>query len=97
MVLENRIKALIAVGASVSANCETCLHSASAMALASGADEQQIAAASEIGKKVRAGAASGMDHFIMELNNQARIPRTDGTEFCGCVSDEKSMEVGKNG
>ena len=87
MVLENRIKALIAVGASVSANCQPCLQSASAMALASGADKQQIVAAVEIGKEVRAGAVSGMDNFILELDHKERIPGNTSAVVCGCVSD----------
>jgi Carboxymuconolactone decarboxylase family. len=87
MVLENRIKALIAVGASVSANCHPCLQSASAMAMASGADEQQIVAALEIGKKVRAGGAFGMDNFILELDHKEHIPGNTSAVVCGCVSD----------
>ena len=97
MVLENSIKALIGVGASVSANCQPCLQSAVAMALASGADEQQIEAAIVIGKKVRAGAASGMDNLVLEVDRKEHLSGTISAVSCACVSEEKTMEAGKNG
>jgi AhpD family alkylhydroperoxidase len=50
MELDSRIKALIAVGASITANCQPCLKSTVAMALECGASEQEIAEAIEIGK-----------------------------------------------
>jgi AhpD family alkylhydroperoxidase len=97
MELENRIKALVAVGAAVTANCQPCLQSAAQMALGSGADASEIAIAIEVGKKVRAGASTGMDQFILDLNNLVRISGTTGNSGCGCDSLEKISEAGKNG
>jgi AhpD family alkylhydroperoxidase len=96
MELENRIKALVAVGASVTANCQACLQSTMQMALENGADEFEIAAVIEIGKKVRAGAASRMDHFISCLNVSARAGEKSGNGGCGCNPLVETMEAGKN-
>lgn len=52
MTLDNRIKELIAVGASVTANCQPCLEYHVGEALEKGADGQEIAEAVEVGKMV---------------------------------------------
>jgi len=84
MDLDNRILALIAVGASVSANCQPCLERNVRTALKCGAPLQQIAEAIEIGKRVREGAASKMDKFIMALGDSASVS-ANGTEGgCSC-------------
>lgn len=90
MKLDDRIKALIAVGASITANCQPCLQSTMKMALESGADERGIAEAIEVGKRVRAGAASKMDKFILDLNYA--IPASEATSNggCGCASSENN-------
>jgi AhpD family alkylhydroperoxidase len=97
MDLENRIKALVAVGASVTANCPPCLQSSLQLALTSGASELEIAAAVEVGKKVRAGAASRMDSFIPGLMDTTRTGENPGNMGCGCSSLVETMEAGKNG
>jgi AhpD family alkylhydroperoxidase len=86
MEIGNKIQALIAVGASVSANCQPCLKSAAAMALESGANEQEIAEAMDVGKRVRRGAASKMDRFASELQPATPSPVVvaDGGCECGC-------------
>ena len=85
MKLDNRTKSLIAVGASITANCQSCLQSTVTMALQSGADEQEIAEAFEVGKRVRQGAASKMDKFALNLNYAAPASAggTDGGCECG--------------
>jgi AhpD family alkylhydroperoxidase len=95
MELDKRIKALIAVGASVAANCQPCLQSTAAMARESGADEQEIAEAITVGKNVRRGAASKMDKFASDLNQAvlAHGPTTDGG--CGCDSVTTTAMEGK--
>ena len=67
MELENKIQTLIAVGASVSANCQPCLRSAVTMARKNGANEQEIVQAIEVGKRIRKGATSKMDKLVSEL------------------------------
>ena len=84
MKLDNRIKELIAIGASITAKCQPCLQYHVSKALESGVDEQEITEAVEIGKMVRKGAASMMDKFVSSLNHVASstVPVTD--EGCGC-------------
>ncbi len=87
MTLDDRMLRLIAVGASVSANCQPCLQTNIAEALKSGADEQDIAEAIEVGKRVRRGAAAKMDAFVASLKNAAAEPVTGG---CGCGSESST-------
>ncbi len=86
MNLDNRILELIAVGASVAANCQPCLEYNVGKALEFGADSQQIAEAIEVGKRVRQGAASKMDKFALSLNSAvpSSVHSADGQ--CGCGS-----------
>jgi len=85
MKLENRILALIAVGASVSANCQPCLERNVSKALRCGAEAEEISEAIEIGQRVRHGAASKMDTFIASLNKAAPVPVN--TIDCGCAAE----------
>ncbi len=84
MKLDNRIKELVAIGASVTANCQPCLQYHVDKALESGADENEITEAVDVGKMVRKGAASKMDKFASSLN--AAVPSHAGgsKEGCGC-------------
>lgn len=68
MSLDNRILELIAVGASIAANCQPCLEYNVGQALQYGADSQQIAEAIEVGKRVRQGAGVKMDKFALKLS-----------------------------
>ncbi len=86
MKLDDRTKALIAVGASITANCQPCLQSTVTMALQSGAGEQEIAEAVEIGKRVRRGAASKMDAFAASLNQAVPSAAGEADGGCGCGS-----------
>jgi AhpD family alkylhydroperoxidase len=58
-----RIEELIAIGASITANCKPCLEYHVAKAKENGANDQEIAEAIAVGKMVRKGAASKMDQF----------------------------------
>jgi AhpD family alkylhydroperoxidase len=64
MKLDEKIKSLIAVGASITANCQPCLQYLEGKALESGASADEISEAIEVGKTVRTGATSRMDKFI---------------------------------
>ena len=86
MKLDDRMKALVAVGASMTANCQPCLQSTIAMARESGADDQEIAEAIEVGKRVRKGAASKMDKFIMSQNIAGPASASEKDGGCGCNS-----------
>lgn len=85
MELENRIQALIAVGAAVSANCQPCLQSTVALAVESGASEREIAEAIEVGKRIRRGAASKMDKFAAELHQVASPATAEPGCSCGLI------------
>ncbi|WP_455376972.1 carboxymuconolactone decarboxylase family protein [Petrachloros mirabilis] len=86
MQLDERIKELIAVGASISANCQPCLQYHTSEALKCGADPQEISEAIEVGKMVRRGAASKMDKFAATLIQSAAPTASSSSGGCGCPS-----------
>ena len=70
-MLDEKVKGLIAVGASITANCQSCLEVRAAKARELGANEAEILAAIEVGKQIRAGAAGKMDRFASNLTGAA--------------------------
>jgi AhpD family alkylhydroperoxidase len=66
-MLDQKIKELIAIGASVSANCHPCVKYHTAKARKMEIDEAEIQEAIEVGKMVRKGAAGEMDEMLEEL------------------------------
>lgn len=86
MRLDHRILRLIAIGASITANCQPCLQTNVAEALKAGADEHEIAEAIEVGKRVRQGAASKMDKFVQNLDQATSLTTAPSAEGCGCSS-----------
>jgi AhpD family alkylhydroperoxidase len=82
--MEIRLKELIAVGASITANCQPCLQYHVRKAQENGADEQHIAQAIEIGKMVRKGASAKMDKLAATLTQAAASPAGTTSEGCGC-------------
>jgi len=86
MKLDVRIQELIAVGASVTANCQPCLQYHSAKALENGADADDVADAIEVGKTVRKGAAAKMDRFIAGLGASACSGAAAGVGPGACCS-----------
>jgi len=85
MKLDDRTLRLIAVGASITANCQPCLQINVAEAVKCGADEHEIAAAIQVGRMVRKGAASKMDVFADSLKQAVpQVSPSDGA--CGCGS-----------
>lgn len=66
--MDTRIEELIAIGASITANCQPCLEYHVQKAKENGADEQQISRAIEVGKMVRKGAAGKMDKVILNIS-----------------------------
>jgi AhpD family alkylhydroperoxidase len=85
MKLDNRISELVAVGASVTASCQPCLQYHVRKALESGADEQEVAEAIEIGKLVRKGAAANMDKFAADLNLSVPVAVSSANAGCDCA------------
>jgi len=67
-MLDAGIKELIAVGASVSANCHPCVKYHMAKAREMKIDEAEIQQAIDVGKMVRKGAGGKMDKLLEELS-----------------------------
>lgn len=67
-MIDERIKELIAVGASVSANCHPCVKYHTAKAREMKIDEAEIRQALDVGKMVRKGAAGEMDELLEEVS-----------------------------
>ena len=84
--MDEQTKKLIAVGASVGANCHPCLEHHVGKALEFGIVRNEIMEAINMAKAVRQGAASSMDKLAMTLI-QNRLPSTSGVnEACSCCS-----------
>ncbi|MGE5799804.1 MAG: carboxymuconolactone decarboxylase family protein [Syntrophaceae bacterium] len=67
MEMNDKVKELVAVGASITANCQPCLQFHVEKALQFGADAEEVAAAIEVGQRVRKGAGGKMDTFASSL------------------------------
>jgi len=63
-MIDSKIKELIAIGASVSANCHPCVKYHVNKAREMAIDEKEIQQAIEVGKMVRKGAADQMDKLV---------------------------------
>lgn|SRR5574341_522109 len=97
MKLDDRTIRLIAVGASITANCQPCLEVNYSKALENGADPQETAEAIEVGKMVRKGAWSKMDKFAASLSSLAPASATRADGGCECDSFVGTIAGGKNG
>ncbi len=86
MNLDARTASLIAVGASVTANCQPCLEINTARAARHGVVSAQIADAVEIGRLVRAGAAAKLDAFAAGLGAATATEPRPAEAGCGCGS-----------
>ncbi len=81
-MLDEKTKELIAVGATITANCQSCLEYHSAKARECGATPAEIQAAIDTGKEVRRGAANKMDRLAASL---ASSPASAPAGGCGCM------------
>jgi len=66
-MFDEKITELIAIGASISANCHPCIKYHSEKARELKIDETEIRQAIEVGKMVRKGAAGQMDKLLEEI------------------------------
>jgi AhpD family alkylhydroperoxidase len=85
MKFDNRMTELVAVGASVAANCQSCVEYHVGKAAECGVDRAEVAQAIDTGRMVRRGAAAKMDKLVATL--QAPSPAAAGeqaAEGCGC-------------
>jgi AhpD family alkylhydroperoxidase len=83
MEWNDRIRELVAVGASITANCQPCLQYHTDEALEFGADPAEIAAAIETGKQVRKGAHAEMDAFASDVKAGLRASGAKESACCG--------------
>jgi AhpD family alkylhydroperoxidase len=67
MKIDDKFKELVAIGASVTANCQPCLQYHADQARRFGAGDQEVAEAIEVGKQVQRGAGAKMDAFASKL------------------------------
>ncbi len=70
MKLDERMRKLIAVGASVACNCHPCIEYHFAQAQSMGIDTASIEEAIDAGRAVRTGAASSMDRLASQLTGR---------------------------
>jgi AhpD family alkylhydroperoxidase len=84
MSMDEQTKKLIAIGASVGANCHPCLEYHVGKALEAGINRDEIMEAVDFAKAVRRGAASSMDKLAMTLIRN-RLPLTSEVSGeCSC-------------
>ena len=86
--MENKIKLLIAVGASITANCQPCLKTAVSQAQAIGVEEKELLEAIAIGRIVRKGAMGKMDRFASTLTGE----NVDNSDECPFGSTEEEVK-----
>lgn len=84
MKIATLTKELIAVGASITANCRPCLQYHVAKARESGADDEEITMAIAVAKAVRKGASARMDDFAAGLGAAPAAAECGAGQGCGC-------------
>jgi len=87
--MEDKIKLLIAVGASITANCQPCLKTAVSQAQSAGVEKKEILEAIQIGRLVRRGATGKMDQFASTLTGKDVSSSEDKCPFGSSEKDFK--------
>lgn len=82
MGMNDKIKELVAVGASITANCQPCLQYHTNKALEFGAEAGEVADAIEMGKRVRKGASAKMDEFSSSVKETVSAPAGEKKSAC---------------
>ncbi|MFC1614268.1 sigma-70 family RNA polymerase sigma factor [Gemmatimonadota bacterium] len=82
--MDKKTTELIAIGASVTANCQPCLQYHIAEAFKSGALEEEIAEAISVAKMVRKGAIAKMDKYASELSKTEELNINCNGDVPGC-------------
>jgi AhpD family alkylhydroperoxidase len=83
--LDDRIKLLIGIGASVTANCQPCLKNVVEMARNTGIKDEEILEAIGVAKLVRRGATFKMDDYASTLLKENN-PSNGADDGCGCTN-----------
>jgi AhpD family alkylhydroperoxidase len=87
--MEDKTKLLVAVGASVTANCQPCLKTAVTEAQTAGVEKKEILEAIAIGRVVRKGAFGKMDKFASSLTGKDFASTSDDCPFGATEEDVK--------
>jgi AhpD family alkylhydroperoxidase len=82
--MDMRVKELIAIGASITANCQPCLDYHVARARENGAEEAEITEAIAVGRIVRRGASGKMDRYADEMLRGTAAKPDDKAKGDGC-------------
>ena len=82
--MDNKIKLLIAVGASVTANCQPCLKTVISSAKENGVKGKEILEAIAVAKMVRKGAMGKMDQFASTLIGNTKVEADNSEIGCDC-------------
>jgi AhpD family alkylhydroperoxidase len=82
MEMDGKIRELIAVGASITANCQPCLRYHVEKAMGFGASSRDVAAAIEVGTRVRKGAGAKMEEFAASLQGGLPAPPEGPDKTC---------------
>ncbi len=80
--MDEKLKEMIAIGASVTANCIPCIQYHFARAREVGVTDAEIKAAVQVGKMVRKGAAQKWDEEVSAL-----LSATSGQNNVSCSCD----------
>ncbi len=96
MELNEKLRELVAVGASITANCQPCLQLHVEKALGAGASPCEVAAAIEVGNRVRKGASAKMEAFSSRVLTAGEAPAGETAtagSCCGLGKTPPSAEV----
>jgi AhpD family alkylhydroperoxidase len=85
MTFDTRTVELMAVAASVSANCQSCVRFHIEKARAAGAAREEIMQAVDVGKMVRRGAAAELDSVVRDLLSEQAAGAGRPAAGCGCA------------
>ncbi|HEX8987491.1 MAG TPA: carboxymuconolactone decarboxylase family protein [Rhodocyclaceae bacterium] len=80
-MLDEKTKELIAVGATITANCQSCLEYHADKAAECGATPAEIQAAVAVGREVRIGSGTKMDGFAAKCTGASVA-----ASGCGCAA-----------
>jgi len=83
--MDERMKELIAIGASAAVNCHPCIEHHLVECDRLGIDREQVKAAAEVGLMVNRGAAAKTRDKIDAMLGKTES-RTGGANSCGCGS-----------
>jgi AhpD family alkylhydroperoxidase len=82
-MLDEKMKELVAIGASVACNCHPCVKYHIGKARELNVDSELIKQAAEVGKMVRKGAAGQMDELLSDLSKECPPDKTNSDCSCG--------------